>query len=87
MLAFTREDPLLPLLLMTWIGATRQFHPVDQALVPRFPFQLLPFSATSFPSNHSAHLLLMERGARVHPISFLTKLTDEALEADPCDCR
>ena len=76
LLAFFRLDALNPLLVFTWTGGSRQFVPAVENIRKFIPFQydVLPQSATSFPFNHSGHLLLMDTKARPHVLSFHTHL-------------
>lgn len=76
LLAFFRYDDLNPLLVLTWSGAVRQFvlaFDNVRKFIP-FSYQVQPQSAASFPFNHTGHLLLMDRKARPHVLSFHTHL-------------
>lgn len=76
LLSFFRFDHLNPLLVFTWSGSVRQFVPaVDniRKFIP-FDYEVLPHSAASFPFNHTGHLLMMDRAARPHVLSFHTHL-------------
>lgn len=82
LLSVVRADRFSPLLIFAWNGQSRQFDLVVSNIRKHTPhaFEVAPFTATSFPSNHSAFILELDTSGRPRVLSVHTSL---AAVSDP----